>query len=108
MHRLCEVTFVADGHRQQAVLLEQTLDATDGFDDVGPGLLEEPGIRREPVAVGNGGDQLPVTVVLDQPVGSVAVDAARDETVRALVWRIPADELAGPPSRGPSATALRS
>ena len=85
---------MADGNRQQAVRLEQSLDAGDGFGDEGPGLLEELGIRREPVVVGNDGDQLPVAVVLHEPIGSVAVDAARDETIRALVWRIPADELA--------------
>ena len=93
MHRLCQVTFVADGNRQQPVRLTQSFNAGNGFDDEGPGLLEEPGIRRKPVAVGDGGDQLTVAVVFHEPIGSVAVHAARDETVRALVGRIPTEEL---------------
>jgi hypothetical protein len=42
------------------------------------------------VAIGDDGDQLSVTFVLHELIGIVAVDAARDESVRALVRCVPA------------------
>ena len=85
---------MADRYRQQSILPQQPFDAADRLVDVRPRFAEEGVIRGESMVVGDQCQQFAVTIVLDQPIDPLAIDAAGHEAVGALMRRVPADELA--------------
>ncbi len=62
--------------------------------DEGPALPEEVIIAREAMVVRYEGNQLAVAVMFNQPVDPLGVHTAGDETVGALIGRVPANVVA--------------
>ena len=85
---------MAHRYRQQSIVPQQPLDASHGLVDEHPGLPQQIVVPCEAVVVADQCQQLSVAVVLHQPIRAFLVHAAGHEAVRALMRRVPLDELA--------------